>query len=128
MIKSLKLVILFCLISCFLAAQTNFLAVYLGSSKTQHNYTITDKITLPNSAHCSQLPISQTIAIECTDEDLTTTLHREGYKNVATQVVNQELTHSIFVKIQFKSQRVHLLSKPSPAFFILYHSWKTDIS
>ena len=126
--KIFKIAALYLLVSCFLAAQTNFLATHLNSSKSQYNYTLTDKFTLPNSAHCSHLPISQDLAIECADEDLTTTLHREGYKNVGTQVVNQELTHSGFVKTQFKSQRIHLLSKPSPAYFILYHSWKTDIS
>lgn len=112
-----------------------FCIIQFSANGSQVKFFLTEKE--PFSQPVIKIPISNNtppvasileLAIEVTDEEQETCIQRYHYHDNSL-IKNAILSgHCQCVKTRIKSQEFTLLDQSRPPLFILYHSWKSNLS
>lgn len=116
------------LVACF--------SIFLTTAAANSNYTPFksnyaahyDKVSTPYSEKNSHVPFTLTVDVEVTEDDLTQNIQRDDLGETAFNEFEFAVDHCYLTKLLLTSPSVNAFQETRLPYFILYHSWKSDIS
>ncbi|NDF99049.1 MAG: hypothetical protein EB101_09030 [Chitinophagia bacterium] len=112
-----------------------FCIIQFSANGAQIKFFLTEKE--PFSKPVIKIPISNNntpvasileSAIEVTDEEQETCIQQDHYHDNSLLKNATQSGHCQYVKTRIKSQEFTVLDHSQPPLFILYHSWKSNLS
>lgn len=116
-----------CLIACFgiLFSFSNSNTDHLTlKSSTKELYKW---ISTPSQEKNGTIPFSLSVDVEITEDEQTNNLQRDQIGAPPINEVIAITNHCYFTKLRLTSPALNALEENRLPFFILYHSWKSDI-
>lgn len=117
-----------CLVACFsiflttTAANSNYTP--FKGNYTAHHYGV----STPYSEKNSHIPFTLTVDVEITEDDHTENIQRDDIGETAIKEIEFSVDHCYVTKLLLTSPSLNAFQETRLPYFILYHSWKSDIA